>query len=148
MTFGMPMGAGEGSGGGGGPIVTEEQPASRGRVLVPTLLILGLLVIGWVVFTSIYTDWLWFSSVDKTQVFRVRVLTQLGLFAAFATFMAVALILNIWLAHRTRPAFSNLTAEQASLERYRMSIEPYRKLLTIGVAAMFGLMTGLSASAE
>ncbi len=148
MTFGMPMGGGEGSGSGGGPVVTEEQPAARGRVLVPTLLILGLLVIGWVVFTSIYTDWLWFSSVEKTQVFRVRVLTQLGLFAAFSLFMGAAILLNIWVAYRSRPAFSNLTAEQASLERYRMSVEPYRKLLAIGVAAMFGLMTGLSASAE
>ena len=143
----MDGGGGTGGGSGGGDIITSE-PSSRGRVLVPTLLVLGVLVVGWVVFASIYSDWLWYSSVGKTQAFRIKLTAQIGMFFAFGLVMAGSLLVTMWIAYRSRPAFGNLTAEQASLERYRMSLEPYRRLLAIGIAAMFGLMTGLSASAE
>ncbi len=132
----------------GDDLSAEGPPPARGRVLVPTLIVLGLLIVGWVVFANIYADWLWYDSVGKTQAFRVRLVAQIGMFFAFGLAMTAALLVTMWIAYRTRPAFGNLTAEQASLERYRMSVEPYRKATAISVAVLFGLMTGLSASAE
>ncbi len=135
-------------GGGGGGVVTGEPQTPRGRVLVPTLLVLGALVIGWAIFAGIYSDWLWYSSVEKTQAFRVRIVTQIGMFVVFGGVMALTLLATMWVAYRSRPAFANLTAEQASLERYRISVEPFRRWLAIGLSSLFGLMTGLSATAE
>ena len=145
MTFEMPPDSGSGDRGGS---VRTAEPAPRGRILIPALLVLGGLVLGFVVFSGIYSDWLWFVSVDKTETFQTRLLTQIGMFFAFGGFMMVVLLLNMWLAYRLRPGFGSLTAEQASLERYRMSIEPYRLPAALAIAGIFGLMTGLSAAGE
>lgn len=145
MTF---QGPPDSSGGQGTPVSVAEPPAPRGRILVPTLLVVGGLLLGFLIFAGIYADWLWFVSVEMTEAFRVRVLTQVGMFAVFGGFMTLVLAGNAWIAFRTRPAFGNLTAEQASLERYRMSIEPFRKFALWGIAGMFGFMTGLSAASE
>ena len=78
MTFNMPgmSGSGETSG---------AAPRRRGGVLLPTLIILGVLVLSFVLFTGFYTDWLWFQSVQKTQVFTTSLETRAILFFAFGT---------------------------------------------------------------
>ncbi len=146
MAFDMPGGTGGASSGGTGTRLAE--PPSRGRVLVPTILVLSGIVLAFVVFASFYSDWLWFGSVDKTSVFSTAFVSQVGLFLIFGTLMAGALALTAALAFQNRPAFGRMTAEQASLERYRASIEPYRLAVTLGLATLMGIMTGLSASAE
>ena len=135
-----------GMGGSGAP--TEEEAPRRRGVLIPTLIILALLVGGFVLFTGFYTDWLWFTSVDKTQVFTTSLVTRAVMFAVFGVVMALAIGISMWIAWRTRPTFRGMTPEQASLERYRIAIEPYRRRLTVIVAAGLGLVTGLTASAE
>ncbi len=146
MAFNTPGGAAGGGTGGAPPRVAE--PPSRGRVLVPTILVLSGLILAFVVFASFYSDWLWFGSLGKTSVFSTTVMTQVGLFLVFGTLMAGALSLTAAIAFRSRPAFGRMSAEQASLERYRGSIEPYRVVVTIALATLMGIMTGLSASAE
>jgi hypothetical protein len=117
-------------------------------VLLPTLLVLGCLIIGWLVFANIYSDWLWYTSVGQTTAFTTRLIAQFTMFAVFGGVMGIAVLLTMWVAYRTRPAYANLTAEQASLDRYRMSVDPYRRLIALGTAGLFGLMTGLSAASE
>ena len=136
------------TGGAGGGSTRLAEPPSRGRVLVPTILVLSGLVLAFVVFAGFYSDWLWFGSVEKNTVFATTVMSQIGLFLIFGTLMAGALALTAALAFQSRPAFGRMTAEQASLERYRASIEPYRVATTVGLATLMGIMTGLSASAE
>ncbi|MFM1964879.1 MAG: hypothetical protein RL134_604 [Actinomycetota bacterium] len=120
----------------------------RGRVLLPTIIILGVIVLGFVIFTGFYTDWLWFDSVGKTEVFTVTLTTRLALFASFGLTMAVVLAGTLWIGYRFRPTIPLLTQEQAGLERYRMALNPYRVLITVGIAAVVGLLAGISASAE
>ncbi len=136
------------TGGTGGGSTRLAEPPSRGRVLVPTILVLSGLVLAFVVFAGFYSDWLWFGSVDKGSVFGTTVMSQVGLFLIFGALMAGALALTAAVAFQTRPAFGRMTAEQASLERYRASVEPYRLAITIGLSTLMGIMTGLSASAE
>ena len=38
---------------------------------------------------------------------------------------------QLWIAYRTRPTFRGLSPEQQSLERYRVALDPYRRLLTV-----------------
>jgi uncharacterized membrane protein (UPF0182 family) len=141
MSFDMP------GMGGPGDSATDVRPRRRG-VLLPTLIVLALLVGAFVVFAGFYTDWLWFVSVGKTQVFTTSLVTRAVMFVVFGSVMGLAVGISMWLAWRSRPTFRGLTPEQASLERYRETIEPLRRVLTIGTAASLGFLTGLTASAE
>ena len=120
----------------------------RGRVLLPTIIVLGVIVLGFVIFTGFYTDWLWFVSVGESEVFVITLTTRLALFGAFGLTMAVVLGGTMWLAYRIRPSVPPLTQEQAGLERYRMTIDPFRVILTLAIAVVVGLLAGISASSE
>mgnify|MGYP006269452151 CR=1 FL=1 len=123
-------------------------PRRRGGVLLPTLIVLGLLVAGFVIFTGFYTDWLWFVSVDKTAVFSTALVTRIVMFLAFGLLMGLVLAAVMWWAWRTRPVFRGMTPEQASLERYRTTIEPFRGRFVLAIAGIIGLLGGLSAAGE
>ncbi|MDP4804845.1 MAG: UPF0182 family protein [Candidatus Nanopelagicales bacterium] len=137
MTFNSP-GAG----------TAELSPRSRGGVLLPTILILGGLVVAFVLFTGFYTDWLWYQSVETTQVFTISLVTRTILFALGTVITGAVVALSLWLSYRTRPTFTSMTPEQASLERYREAVEPFRKRLALGVVVVFASLSGLSTSGE
>ena len=111
-------------------------PKRRGGVLLPTLLILVGIVVAFVIFTGFYTEFLWFDSVDKTQVFSISLLTRGIMFAIMFAIMAVVSSLALFIAFRTRPSHVGATPEQASLERYRVAIEPFRKLIAFAIVLM------------
>ncbi|MDO8306959.1 MAG: UPF0182 family protein [Actinomycetota bacterium] len=140
MSFEMP-----GMGEAGAP--AQARPRRRG-VLLPTLIILVLLVGAFVLFANFYTDWLWFVSVDKTEVFTTSLVTRAVMFLGFGLLMGTVVGLSMWLAWRTRPAFRGMTPEQASLERYRMALEPFRRRLTLATSIGLGVIAGLTASSE
>ena len=48
------------------PVATSRR---RGRALLPTLVVLGVLLIAFSMFTGFYTDLLWYRSVGYTVVF-------------------------------------------------------------------------------
>jgi uncharacterized membrane protein (UPF0182 family) len=133
---------------GGQSQMPVDQAPRRRSVLIPTIIVLAILVGGFVVFTGYYTDWLWYQSVDKTEVFTTSIVTRLVMFAGFGTLMALFVGGAMWIAWRTRPTMASLTPEQASLERYRVAIDPYRRRLTILFAAAVGFIAGLTASGE
>ena len=145
----------EGAGGGRGP----GQPGRGGRTaryrgfrargpLLPTLLVLALVVIAFLIFASFYTDWLWYKSIDYASVFTTRLQTQITMFFVFGLITGGAVVLNAWLAYRFRPPFRGLSTEQQSLERYRVSVEPYRKIIAATIGVVIGLMAGSSASSQ
>ena len=125
-----------------------ESPARRRRVLLPTIIVLAVLVGAFVLFTGFYTDWLWFVSVDKTEVFTTSLVTRVLMFGVFGAAMALVIAFVMWIAWRTRPTFRGMTPEQASLERYRIAIEPHRRTITAIVALGLGVIAGLTASGE
>ena len=139
MSFAMPRG-----GATPGPGGTKR----RGRVLLPTLVILALLVGAFVAFAGFWTDWLWFKSVDEGSIFTTMLWTRVGLFVGFGALMALVVGGNVSIAYRIRPELRGLTAEQASLEKYRIGIEPFRRVLFIGAPLALGVFAGLSAAQE
>ena len=116
--------------------------------MLPTIIILVAIVVGFVIFTGFYTDWLWFDSVEATSVYSTTLWTRLALFATFGLTMALVTAGTMWLAYRLRPTVTTLTPEQASLERYRMALYPFRVIALIAIPLVLGLLAGLSASAE
>src|SRR5688500_3824204 len=92
----------------------------RGRVTVGVLVGVFLLftLLGWGI--DAWTDWLWFQEVDFTGVFTGMLVTRLLLFLAVGLAMAAVVGGNLYLAYRLRPLLRPHSAEQATLERYRM----------------------------
>ena len=121
---------------------------ARPRLLGPVLAVLGVLLLVGGVGVSLYTDLLWFRSVDFTTVFTTVLTTKLLLFALFGLLMALLVGANIAIAYRMRPPFRPMSLEQQNLERYRVAVEPFlRSVLLLG-SGVFGLFAGLSAAAR
>jgi uncharacterized membrane protein (UPF0182 family) len=132
----------------GGRTVVAEAPGRRGRTLLWTLVVLGLLALTAVLFSGFYTDLLWYRSVGGSEVFWTQLTTRLVLMAVFGLLMAFIVGFNMWLAYRLRPVFRVMSPEQASLERYRMALDPLRRVAMIGVPRLLGLLAGVSATSE
>ncbi|MGW3204625.1 UPF0182 family membrane protein [Streptomyces sp. NPDC001135] len=135
-------------GGPTGPRITAGRPSRRVRALLMTLGVLAVLGMAFTMFAGFWTDWLWYRSVHYSSVFTTVLWTKIGLFFVFGLLMAVAVGVNIWLAHRLRPPLSAMSMEQQSLDRYRMGIAPYKKWLLLAVTALVGLIAGTSAAGQ
>ncbi|MFI9205128.1 UPF0182 family protein [Streptomyces sp. NPDC053048] len=135
-------------GGPSGPRIRVGRPSRRVRTLLMTLGVLAVLAMLFVMFAGFWTDWLWYRSVDYSSVFTTTLGTKIGLFAVFGLLMAVAVGVNIWLAHKLRPPLSAMSMEQQSLDRYRMSVAPYKKWVLLAVTALVGLVAGASAAGQ
>jgi uncharacterized membrane protein (UPF0182 family) len=120
----------------------------RGRVTVGVLVGVFVLftLLGWGV--DAYTDYLWFDEVEKTNVFSGVLVTRLVLFLVVGAVMTLVVAGNLYLAYRLRPLLRPHSAEQATLERYRMILAP-RLGTWIAVAGLvIGFFAGLSAQAR
>ncbi|QEV45637.1 UPF0182 family protein [Streptomyces vinaceus] len=144
LAFQMP----DRGGGPSGPRMRVGRPSRRARTLLMTLGVLAVLAMAFIMFAGFWTDWLWFRSVKYSTVFTTTLWTKIGLFAVFGLLMAGAVGLNIWLAYRLRPPLSAMSMEQQSLDRYRMSVAPYKKWLLFGIAALVGMIAGASAAGQ
>jgi uncharacterized membrane protein (UPF0182 family) len=113
-----------------------------------TLGVLAVLAMAFVMFAGFWTDWLWYRSVKYSSVFTTTLWTKIGLFFVFGLLMALAVGVNIWLAHRLRPPLSAMSMEQQSLDRYRMGVAPYKKWILLGITALVGLIAGASAAGQ
>ncbi|WP_284581688.1 UPF0182 family protein [Streptomyces sp. 2P-4] len=131
-----------------GPRMRVGRPSRRARTLLMTLGVLAVLGMAFIMFAGFWTDWLWFRSVKYSSVFTTTLWTRIGLFAVFGLLMAGAVGFNIWLAHRLRPPLSAMSVEQQSLDRYRMSVAPYKKWLLLGISALVGMIAGASAAGQ
>ncbi len=110
--------------------------------------ILGVLALAFMIFTSFYTDLLWFRSIDKTSVFSTLLVTRVALFVVFGLLMASAVGVNMLVAYRSRPELAAVSAEQVSLERYRAGLAPFHKVILIVIPSILGLMAGTAATAQ
>ncbi|BCJ54312.1 hypothetical protein Asp14428_57870 [Actinoplanes sp. NBRC 14428] len=113
-------------------------------VLVGVFLLFTLL--GWGI--DAYTDYLWFDEVDFTGVYTGVLLTRLLLFLAIGLGMALIIAANLYLAYRLRPLLRPHSAEQATLERYRMVLQPRLGTWISAVAVVIGFFAGLSAQSR
>ena len=134
------------------PLAARPMPQSnapkRSGALLPTVAILGGLAVAFMIFTTFYTDYLWYDSVDKGSVFSTLLVTRLGLFLVFGLLMGVSIWATMYIAYRSRPDLGVISAEQVSLERYRASLEPFHRVILIGIPTILGVMAGMSATAQ
>ncbi|WP_242454168.1 UPF0182 family protein [Bailinhaonella thermotolerans] len=123
--------------------------ARRPRLLIPVAIALVAVVALFFVFAGIWTDWLWFESVNFSSVFSTMLLTQATLFVLGALLMVGIVGGNMLLAYRLRPMFAmSMFGGQQGVERYRLAVDPHRKLIFLIAMGVLALFTGSSTSGQ
>jgi uncharacterized protein len=75
----------------------------RRSAILPTLVIVAVLIVVFAIFTSVWTDRLWYGSFGYASVFSKMLLTKIGLFVSFGLLMATSVVANAAVAYRLRP---------------------------------------------
>ncbi|WP_166426743.1 UPF0182 family protein [Labedella populi] len=125
--------------------VRSESPNRRRLPLAVTLVVVGALVVAFFLFTSLYTDYLWFSQLGYTSVLTTQWAAIAVMFVIGFVGMALPVWLTINLAYRLRPVYAKLNSQ---LDRYQELVEPLRRLAMWAIPAVLGLFAGLSASSR
>ena len=126
--------------------INQERP--RRSPLGTTFAVLAALFVAFSTFAGYYTDWQWFSSVGRTDVYTQQLVIKATLFLAFTVLTALSLWGAATLAYRARPLNLPATPEEFALAKYRESLAPFRRLVFIVGPLAFGVLTGISAASQ
>ncbi|MGI8761225.1 MAG: UPF0182 family membrane protein [Jatrophihabitantaceae bacterium] len=127
------------------PPIPSLSLSRRSKIALSALGILVVVLIVAVKLTSVYVNLLWFDSVGYRGVYRDILWTRIILFLIFGVAMALVIGGNLVIAYVLRPPFRPMSAEQQNLERYRVMIEPKRKVVLGVIAGISLLAAGMSA---
>ncbi|MFI9847274.1 UPF0182 family protein [Nonomuraea sp. NPDC051941] len=121
----------------------------RPRLLLPVAIALVAIVALFFLFSGIYTDYLWFDAAKYTSIFTGVLLTEIVLFLVGALLMVGIAGGNMLLAFRTRPMFGPaMFGGGSGADRYRMALDPHRKLIFIVGMGLLALFSGSSFSGQ
>ncbi len=118
--------------------------ARRRWYIIGAIVVLIVIILSLRSLATIYTDSLWFSSVDLHRVWSTLFAIKLGLFASFGAVFFVALWINLVLCDRWSAAASALDPEDELVRRYQRAIRPYAGRVYVGVAFVLALITASS----
>ncbi len=95
--------------------------------------------------STVWTDYLWYSSVGLTSVWRVNIVTGVVLATAGALVVFGIVWGNLLLTDRLSPRYELLAMNQDEelVERFREWVEPRLRLVRLAVAGLFALMLGV-----
>lgn len=130
------------------PPVGMPHLSRRSRVL---LILAGALVVALIVgskLLGLYVDWRWYAEVGYQGVLATQFLSRLVLGVAGGLLLAVALLLNLWIAYRMRPVFLPVTGPEDPLARYRAVVSARSVLFALGIPAAIGIIGGLAAQGD
>ncbi|MEV8375641.1 UPF0182 family protein [Kribbella sp. NPDC056861] len=127
------------------PRRSRRTPGQRPRALLPTIATLIVLLILFSVFTDVWTQRLWYRSVDLGSVFSTVIGTRVLLFVVVGLLMAAAVVANVIVAFRTRPRVALAPSPSPGFERYGDMLQQRGKI-AVGVLATLMLVFGGSAA--
>ena len=113
-----------------------------------TVSVIGTVLVLMIAATSsvgLYIDWLWFGETGYRGIFSSVIAIRVLLFVLFGLFVALAITANMVVAYLLRPPFRPMSLEQQNLERYRIVVEPRKKVIVIGIFALALISAGSSA---
>src|SRR5947209_1752220 len=123
-----------------------RMPGRPPRLVLPTVVVVVVIVLAFFTFVRLYTDLLWFRSVHYSDVFSRRLTTEIVLFVIFGLLMALAVGLNVVLAHRLRPPYRPQSPEQHQLEALTSAFDHLKRWILVAVLLVIGLFTGVAAA--
>ncbi|MFV0461335.1 MAG: UPF0182 family protein [Actinomycetales bacterium] len=132
------------------PRQPPAQRSNRRSPLATTIIALGALAAVMLLVSQVWTEIAWYDQLGFRRVWVTRLGWQAGLFVVGALLVAVPLALNLVLAYRSRPVYAAATFEEmmSSLERYRSSVDPLRRLVVVALPVVLGLFAGMTASQQ
>lgn len=131
------------------PRPARRMPTGRRRgPLVPTLVVLAVLALISTGLAGVWTDILWYRSVNFTGVFTTTILTKILLGVAGFVLVGGLVFASLLVAYRTRPIYVPRTVTNESLEQYREAIEPVRRIALFGIPVILGALGATAASGQ
>ena len=126
----------------------RRNPGERRRIgaLPLTVIILTVLAVVLVSLSGFYVDYLWFRSVEYSEVWTKLLTTRASLFVIFGLFTSLIIVSNILIAYKRRPVYVPTALEADNLERYRAQIEPIKRAAIIGIAIALFYFAGTAGS--
>ena len=116
------------------------------RLILPVVALVVALLVVIAIVAGVWTDFLWFRSVQYSSVFGTTYGTRWALFFVAGLFMVLVVGANAVLAYRFRPMYRPVATQGQGLEAYRITIDPHRRLLLGVILGIVGLISGLTAS--
>jgi uncharacterized membrane protein (UPF0182 family) len=120
----------------------------RPRALLPTIATLIVLLILFSVFTDVWTQRLWYKSIDLGSVFSTVLGTRVLLFFVVGLLMAGAVVANVIIAFRTRPRVALAPSPSPGFERYGNLLQQRGKIAVGVLGALMLIFGGSAASGE
>ncbi|MDQ4491029.1 UPF0182 family protein [Sinomonas sp. ASV486] len=129
----------------------EGRPTALRRrrgALIPTLVIVAVLAVAFVLFSQLYTDILWYQQLGYVEVFLRQNLVRTLVFLVAAIVMGGAIYGVMRAAYRARPVYAPDPANPDTMSRYQEQLEPMRRIVMAGVPIVFGLFAGAAAASQ
>ena len=117
------------------------------RNRTPLAITAGILVALGAIFVSasgFYIDWLWFKSVDFTNVWSKVLTTKIELFLITGLISSIIISLNVYLAYKRRPFYVPTSIEINGVERIRAQIDPIIRWVFLGLILAITYFAGTS----
>jgi uncharacterized membrane protein (UPF0182 family) len=124
-------------------LTADPAPRRRHRArwwLIGFVVVIVILLISLRSLAGLYTDSLWFSSVDLHNVFSTLLAIKLGLFGVFGAIFFAVLWVNLVVCDRIAGPDIVLAQEDELVRRYQQFVRPYAGRIYVGLAFVLALI--------
>jgi hypothetical protein len=121
----------------------DPSPRRRHRArwwLIGFVVVIIILLVSLRSLAGIYTDSLWFSSVDLHNVFSTLLAIKLGLFGVFGAIFFAILWVNLIVCDRIAGRDVVLAQDDELVRRYQQFVRPYSGRIYVGLAFVLALI--------
>jgi uncharacterized protein len=107
----------------------------------------GILTLRWL--ATMWTDYLWYDSLDRSSVWSTVVFTRVWLVLVAAAVAFAMFLVNLIIVDRLSPRLRMGlgSPDEEILERFQIWVEPRAGRVRVVVSAFFGILIGLGAAA-
>ena len=124
-------------------LTADPSPRRRHRArwwLIGFVVVLVVLLVSLRSLAGLYTDSLWFSSVDYHDVFSTLLVIKLGLFGVFGAIFFAVLWVNLVVCDRIAGHDIVLAQEDELVRRYQQYVRPYAGRIYVALAFVLALI--------
>ncbi len=124
-------------------LTADPSPRRRHRArwwVIGFVVVLIILLVSLRSLAGLYTDSLWFSSVDLHNVFSTLLAIKLGLFGVFGAIFFAVLWVNLVVCDRIAGHDIVLAQEDELVRRYQQFVRPYAGRIYVGLAFVLALI--------